>query len=241
MKIRIHFYRTLVIVAIALCFGACSKKDDTYSVAQGLLQQLQDENPTLSINYLYDGVVEFRPSNAKAGIAFYPGGDVEYTAYAPLMVELAKQGYLCLLIRMPANMAMMGTSTGPKLRKQYPEIVHFYLAGHSLGGSAAAMSLASHLDDFDGLILLAAYSTKDLSQSGKNVISIYGSEDGVLSMNAYGNNKKNLPADLHEYIIEGGNHSGFGFYGHQAGDNPSTITPSQQMAETATYIATWAN
>lgn len=232
--------RILIIITAIICLVGCSKKDDTNSVSYGLLQALQDENPSINISYLYEGVVEFMPAEPKVGIAFYPGGNVEYIAYAPLMAELAKQGYLCLLIRMPADLAMLNQNVGVKLRNQYEEIPHFYLAGHSLGGVTASMTLASNLEEFDGLILLAAYSTKDLSECGKTVISIYGSEDGVLNRDTYNQNKKYLPADLHEYIIEGGNHSGFGYYGHQDGDNEATISGAEQREKAVEYIAKYA-
>ncbi len=222
------------------CLASCSKKDDYNSVSNGLLQTLQDENPTLSISYLYEGVVEFMPQVPKAGIAFYPGGDVEYTAYAPLMVELAKRGYLCLLIRMPENLALLDTKAGVRLRKQYKEIPHFYLAGHSFGGASAAMALVSNLDNFEGLILLAAYSTKDLSESGKTILSIYGSEDGVMKLENYNKYKKNLPENLHELIINGGNHSGFGYNGLINGDNNPAITTMGQITQTADFIDLYA-
>ena len=45
---------------------------------------------------------------------------------------------------------------------------------HHLGGSMAASYLASHTEDFDGLILLGSYSTADLSGSGLAVLSVYG-------------------------------------------------------------------
>jgi len=35
--------------------------------------------------------------------------------------------------------------------------------------------------ELDGLVLLAAYSTADLTDSGLRVYSTYGSEDGVLN------------------------------------------------------------
>lgn len=231
----------LVLFVTIFSLASCSKKDNNNSVSNGLLQTLQDENPTLSISYLYEGVVEFMPQTPKAGIAFYPGGDVEYTAYAPLMVELAKRGYLCLLMRMPGNIAILDTKAGVRLRKQYKEIPHFYLAGHSVGGTSAAMALASNLDNFEGLILLAAYSTKDLSASGKTILSIYGSEDGVMKFENYNKYKSNLPENLHELIIMGGNHSGFACNGLLSGDNCSAISMTDQIVQTADFIDIYAN
>lgn len=229
-----------VLFMTVFCLASCSKKDENNSVSNGLLQTLQNENPTLSISYLYEGVVEFMPQAPKAGIAFYPGGDVEYTAYAPLMVELAKRGYVCLLMRMPKNLALLDTKAGVRLRKQYKEIPHFYLAGHSLGGTSAAIALASNLDNFEGLILLAAYSTKDLSETGKTVLSIYGSEDGVLKLEKYNKYKSNLPGNYHELIVQGGNHSGFACNGLLNGDNCAAITMTEQIAQTADFIDLFA-
>ncbi len=104
------------------------------------------------------------------------------------------------------------------------------------GCASAAMCLASHPDDFEGLVLLAAYSTKDLSKSGKKVISIYGSNDGVLNMKKYNEYMKNLPEDFMETVIESGNHGYFAIYGHQDGDGDATISRSEQIRQTASAI-----
>ena len=49
-------------------------------------------------------------------------------------------------------------------------------------------------------------------------------------------NKSNLPEDCIETVIEGGNHGGFGMYGHQDGDGTATITPTEQIQRTAAAI-----
>ena len=96
----------------------------------------------------------------------------------------------------------------------------------------AAVWTAKHQDNVDGVIFLAAYSTKDLEVP---VLSIYGSNDGVLNMKNY---NKNLPrlSDVKEYIIEGGNHCQFGSYGFQKGDNEATITHEDQITRTVSLI-----
>ena len=106
------------------------------------------------------------------------------------------------------------------------------MAGHSLGGSTAASYLGKHTDEYDGLILLAAYSTADLSDSDLKVLSVYGSNDGVLSMEKYEENKSNLPDDFSEVVIDGGCHSYFGCYGAQDGDGSPTISQDDQVRET---------
>ena len=39
----------------------------------------------------------------------------------------------------------------------------------------------------------------------------------------------NLPEDANEYVIDGGNHSGFGYYGQQKGDHVAGISPKEQQ------------
>lgn len=86
-------------------------------------------------------------------------------------------------------------------------------------------------------MLLAAYSTADLASSGLRVLSIYGDQDGVLNLTSYQKYRKNLPADLVEIILAGGNHAGFGNYGPQQGDGSATMTPEQQQQKTAEAVA----
>jgi hypothetical protein len=42
-----------------------------------------------------------------------------------------------------------------------------------------------------------------------------------------------LPADARFVAIEGGNHSQFGSYGLQAGDNEAAISPEEQWTQAA--------
>lgn len=182
---------------------------------------------------LDDGSLVFYPEEYDTGIIFYPGGKVEYIAYAALMEQCAQRGILCVLVEMPFNLAVLDANAADGIREQYPQVESWYMAGHSLGGSMAA-SYAAEQDDFAGLILLAAYSTEDVTDLP--TLSIYGSEDGVLNMEKYEQYRSNLSADFEEYIIEGGNHAFFGVYGAQTGDGEATITNQEQIEQTADLI-----
>lgn len=185
---------------------------------------------------LHDGTLVFKPENAAKGFIFYPGGKVEYTAYQPLMAACAQQGILCILVEMPFNLAVLDINAAAGIQEQYPEIEKWYIGGHSLGGSMAASYLADHINDYDGLILLGSYSTANLSETGLNVLSVYGSEDRVMNRAKYEENKSNLPGDFTEVIIDGGCHSYFGMYGAQDGDGKPTISNEQQIFLTAEQI-----
>jgi len=181
-----------------------------------------------------DGTVLDGSGPDDAGLIFYPGGKVEYTAYAPLMEAFAERGVLCVLVEMPGNLAVLDVNAADGYREEFPEIEHWYVGGHSLGGSMAASYAAKHAGDLDGLLLLAAYSTADLNGTGLDVLSVYGSEDGVLNMSKYDEYRQNLPDDTTtEMVIEGGNHAGFGEYGAQEGDGEAAVKGEKQREVTA--------
>jgi hypothetical protein len=96
--------------------------------------------------------------------------------------------------------------------------------------------VAEHVNEYEGLILLGSYSTVDLSKSGLEVLSVYGSNDEVLNREKYDKNKSNLSADFVEYVIEGGCHAYFGVYGMQEGDGVPTISAVEQITITANMI-----
>lgn len=195
---------------------------------------------TVSVYELRDGVTVFAPEKPTAGLIFYPGGKVEHTAYAPLLRTCAEKGFLCALVRMPCNLAVFNINGADGIQEQFPDVEHWYISGHSLGGAIAASYAASHADELDGLILLAAYSTKDLTQTSLRVLSIYGSEDGVLNRESFDENRVNLPADTTEIILDGGCHAQFGSYGPQDGDGTPTISGEEQIKQTAEAITAFA-
>ena len=227
-------------VAVLLLCGVCwayaadfYHADDTAVVAMSTAADVTVEQK--------GNTLAFIPENAETGLIFYPGGKVEYTAYAPLMRALADNGVLGVLVRMPLNLAVLNMNAANGILEQYPQIRHWYIGGHSLGGSMAASRAAKNASAYEGLVLLASYSTADLSASGLSVISIFGSKDGVLNMEKYAEYRRNLPAAFEEHIIEGGCHVGFGSYGPQDGDGVPTITSEEQIAETARLLTAFFN
>lgn len=167
------------------------------------------------------------------GLIFYPGAKVEETAYAPLMDELAEEGIFCVVAKMPAHLAVLKPDVAEEIIEAYDKVEHWYLAGHSLGGAMAADYAAKHEEDLAGLILLAAYPTKDLADLP--VLSVYGSEDEVLNKEKY-DSSIGYADRLTERVIDGGNHAGFGNYGVQRGDGEALIPQEEQWQETVDYI-----
>lgn len=185
---------------------------------------------------LAKGVTAYKPTgDVRSGLVFYPGGKVEYTAYEPLLRACAERGILCISVQMPLNLAIFGINKAVDVIDYYPEIEHWYIGGHSLGGSMASICASANEDKFDGVMLLAAYSTIEIDSMP--VLSVYGSRDGVLNMTKYNKYKSNISANLTERIISGGSHAYFGMYGKQKGDGEALITNSEQINATVGYIA----
>ncbi|MCR5698984.1 MAG: alpha/beta hydrolase [Treponemataceae bacterium] len=226
-----------VFLSLSTCLlFSCSSYDSTFDLAT-LKAQYGSQ-----VSFSNDGpyiIAEPASGSTGTGLIFYPGGLVSYQAYLPLMAKCASNGISCYIIQMPDDFAILNLNAAYRVQKRYPEISSWYIAGHSLGGAMAATYVASHKNDFEGLILLAAYSTGDISSSGLKVLSVYGSCDGVLNMANYEKYRSNLPQEgsgFTEVVIEGGNHGQFADYGEQKGDGQATISRETQQDQTVSAI-----
>ena len=167
-------------------------------------------------------------------LVFYPGGKVEETAYAPLLHGLAAAGMDVCLAKMPFRLAVLDTDAAKDIIEQYG-YEKWYIGGHSLGGVMAADFAARHSDLLEGVILLAAYPVKKIPSQLSELL-LAGSMDQVINMDKVAEGRQYAPEYYEEYVIEGGNHAQFGFYGRQKGDGIASITPQLQIQETIGYI-----
>ncbi len=227
--------RVLLGVLLALVLAVVIYVSDYYRADRTALASLENPDPAVAVR-MEKGRIVFAPEEPEAGLIFYPGGKVEYTAYAPLMEKLAQEGVLCVLLKMPLNLAVLNGAAADGIPAEFPEVDVWAVGGHSLGGVMAADYAAKHTENVDAVVLLAAYATADLSHSGLRVLSVYGTEDGVMDAETYEKHRPNLPEDLTEVVIEGGCHAGFGSYGPQRGDGVPTVSAAEQQTVTAEAI-----
>ena len=198
---------------------------------QGLAKEAMKGTKTVKVD-TYDALIAFIPvENVYKGLVFYPGARVAPEAYAPIALELAKEGILTVIIRMPLNLALFGSDKALKVMEKYPQVEHWSIAGHSLGGAMACKFIVDHPSAVKKLILLAAYTTTsfDLSERTISVLSITASNDGLTTPEKIENNKVFLPSNTQYYEIEGGNHAQFGDYGTQFGDGEAQISTTEQI------------
>jgi hypothetical protein len=177
----------------------------------------------------------FAPTGGQPSVGFiiYPGGRVDYRAYAPQARTIAAQGYLVVIAPMPLNLAVLNPNAAADIIAAHPEITSWAIGGHSLGGSMAANFAHSHPASIQGLVLWASYpaGTDNLSQYNLTVVSISGTQDGLATPAKIEASRPLLPQDTLWVPIQGGNHGQFGWYGSQAGDLQASISREEQQAQ----------
>ncbi|MDC7290475.1 alpha/beta hydrolase [Blautia schinkii] len=223
----------LLAVVLFLAGGIVYYVNDYYRSDVDLSEYLQDSG-SVKVIEIKEGLFLDGPGSESA-LVFYPGAKVEYTSYLPILYNLSEQGTDVFLTKMPFNLAFLGKNKVSDIMADY-DYESWYLGGHSLGGAMAAAYAADHPGELDGLVLLAAYPTKKLPTEDFSVLSIYGSEDGVLNMEKVEKGREYMPADYEEFFIEGGNHAQFGDYGAQKGDGKAAISRNEQQAKTVEAI-----
>jgi len=222
---------TLLVTLVVLCiwlFDYLNYKPE--EIVKNYL--VSNENVDVKIEREF---IVFSPINStnktKIDLIFYPGGFVYPEAYSPLCYKISENGYRVFLAKMPLNLAVLKSNIAGKIMKEY-NLKKVVLAGHSLGGAMAAKFAYDNPDKVTGLILLGAYPAKqnNLSNSNIKVLSLFGELDGLATVEKIEKYKELLPKDTKYFMILGGNHSNFGYYGFQKKDNPPKITKEEQQS-----------
>lgn len=227
-KVIYKIVLSLITIIIASLLAFYIYTLDYYRALPGATMELSKQN---IVEDKTNDLITLKPQENpnKVGIIFYPGGKVEYLAYLPLLEKLTQNGYTSFLVKMPFNLAVFDKDAAKDIIKENESIDKWYLAGHSLGGSMASIYANENSEKIDGLILLASYPAADLSDKKLAMISIYGSNDGVLNIRELENKKVQAPESTSYSIIEGGNHAYFGNYGEQEGDGQASISVEEQQ------------
>ncbi len=219
LTVKKYYWKVLIGLVLGLTAGFFWYVNDFYRAEPNALAVLNEIDVIDQKDY-----IELK-AESNIGLIFYPGAKVEPSAYLVLFNLLKENDINVFIVKMPFNLAVLKIDAADSIINQYPDINHWYISGHSLGGAMASSYLEDNADIFDGLILLAAYP---LNESEENVLTLYGSNDKVLDL------EKLEPFETTS--IMGGNHAYFGDYGEQAGDGVASISRSDQQAQTVQYI-----
>lgn len=226
----------IAILLIVLVSGFSLYVSSYYEASTLAVDSLQS-NDQVKVEENEDIVFEPVADAKNIGFIFYPGAKVEPSAYAPMAKEIASNGYTVIIAKMNFNLAIFSPDRADQIISQYKEIDTWVIGGHSLGGVMAS-DYALENEQIKGLVLLASYpqDKTDLSDTDMKVLSLWGSNDQVADLNKVKEAEKLMPDDAEFIEIAGGNHGGFGDYGHQKGDGDASLSNKEQITETAAYI-----
>ena len=104
----------LAVVTVALVLACGIYAGDYYRAEETAVTGSED----IAVEITEDRAV-FAPKGAEAGLIFYPGGKVEITAYTPLMAKLAEENVLCVLLKMPMNLAVLDVNAAAGIPEQF--------------------------------------------------------------------------------------------------------------------------
>jgi dienelactone hydrolase len=234
---KINWKFAAAALALALILSAAAFviwASDASPASEVALQALASDS-LVKVDVQDDWVV-FSPvdsSQTKTGFVFYPGGKVDFRAYAPALRKIAAQGYLVAVVPVSLNLAFFDVNAAARVQSAYPEIENWFVGGHSLGGVAASLFAADNAF-VKGVVFWASYPADDaLKVKDISAVSIYGTNDGLATEEKLNDSRALLPDDAKFVAIEGGNHAQFGAYGFQEGDNEASISAEEQWEQAA--------
>ncbi|HSM70925.1 MAG TPA: alpha/beta hydrolase [Anaerolineales bacterium] len=220
--------------------------------AQGFDRSILESDAIITVEET-SRFLSFRPhlDKGSTGFIFLPGGLVQPQAYTPMSRTIAEQGYSVFIVKLPFGSAPFASQEASvmdqilSIMDANQAIRYWVVGGHSRGAAVASRFALSHGESIDGLVLIGTSHPKeeafDLSNINLAVTKIYASNDGLASVDEVQANAIYLPEDTNWIFIEGGNHSQFGYYGAQLGDNAATISREEQQKLTVEAILTALN
>lgn len=175
-------------------------------------------------------------------VIFYPGALVESESYSIWAEKLAMANYPVFLLKVPLDLALLDMNQTEAVLRDHPE--HEYvIGGHSLGGVVASRFAKKEAGDpfLKGIFYLASYPDKkgDLSDSKLPAIQISATEDRLITKKDYQQSAKYLSPETQKYVIQGGNHAGFGSYRSQKGDGEAKISNREQQEQISELLLNW--
>ena len=215
--------------------------------AQGFDRAILESDQTVTVEKT-NQYIHFQPNENQqpAGFIFLPGGMVAPEAYAPLSRAISEHGFNVFILKLPFGSAPLDSQEADVMLQALeiintnPSIHYWTVGGHSRGAAIASRFASMHGKAFNELILIGTSHPKeeafDLSNTDLSVIKIYAANDGLASTDEVEANAQYLPDDTRWVPIDGGNHSQFGYYGSQLGDNSATISRERQQELTVDAI-----
>jgi hypothetical protein len=229
------FLALLVVAAVGVYVYA-----DPYPV-EATATDAARETPGVVVESTGDGyLIAPESGDATTGLVFYTGALVQPESYVSTFAPVVAERNVAVFVpKLPLNLAILDTDAASSIIDDNPGIEQWYVGGHSLGGAMACGYAGNNADRVEGLVLFGAYCDSDVSETNLSALVVTGSQDAILDADDFESSRDNLPSDSELVDIEGMNHSQFGAYGGQPGDDPATISDEAARQELTEVVVSW--
>jgi pimeloyl-ACP methyl ester carboxylesterase len=175
-----------------------------------------------------------RANASNVGLIYYTHTFYDERAYSRIMQKMAELKYPSFLLDIPWSMPFLTPFRGDLVLRDYPEIKHWVVAGHGVGGAMASLfAQRRRVKGVDGLALFGSYPLplfNDQSRSDIKAISVWGNRDGITPRIKWEDGRRWLPHNARFIEVDGANHSQMARLAVEVvnNDNPSTLTRDKQ-------------
>lgn len=231
-----RFLRWTVIVVVLLCGlsvgGLVVQRQGRYADASpsAIAAATSDADVEVTI----DQNVTFRPRHARErlGVIFYPGAYTDLRGYAVTLRPIAAAGYRVVAVAMPLDLAILATGRAQDVIDANPDLRHWAIIGHSVGGAAAAVFAHDHPDAVAGVVIWDSFPPEGWSLAAfpKPVWHIHRATPDGAPPESFVRQRASFPSASPWVPIPGGIHMYFGSFaeGGYKEDWAPSISPQQQ-------------
>ncbi len=163
-----------------------------------------------------DDYLTLTPAGAppKTGIVFYPGAYCDIRGYAPVLKEIAAQGYLVVTPKMPFDFAIFAPDAADEARAAHPEIKQWIIAGHSMGGAMAGVYADNNRDNLAGVIVFDSYppGSNSLADADLPILLFERARTDGSRSQKFIDNASLYPASAELILIPGAQHMYYGSF-----------------------------
>jgi hypothetical protein len=171
-----------------------------------------------------------------AGLVWVTGCLVPAEAYAPLARAVARDGTPVLVYQLPWRCAPLPAHQAQVLTDLRTLMTapgsRWVLGGHSKGAVFVSALAAVPPPALRGIVLAGTTHPRDVDLSATRLVvaKVVATQDGIAPAPTSEARRGLLPPGALWHVVDGGNHSQFGWYGTQLGDGRATIDRARQQA-----------
>lgn len=201
----------------------------SYEKARAIIGETAD-----TYNYLEEDdwyLFSSNKNNDTTAIFFYAENRIDEKAYFYLANMLQRKGYDVFIARSLFHQPLFSVSLIDKARQAYPKYQAWYLGGHGGGADVITRYLLNDNEhQIAGAFYFGAVPDDKVLALQRPLFILLGKNDGVFNWeNYYAESYKYFTPLIELQIIEGGNHTNFGYYNLDGHDLAATISPKEQQ------------